>query len=196
MSRRGGTIFCFGTGPSLNLLKGHMDRLAMVQGIGVNDCITMPVVAQRMGGSLVTWPLLHYVFTDWDVWAFCREYLLRLACPVYCPMKFQIKEIPGEKEELNKVRREAPPIPDNFRRFYRYLVPENLISADPVLPLSNSWEKGLFYRNSTIFAAINMAYLYDAEEIALLGVDLNNYAHFNDNSFSDKPCPKVLFAMT
>jgi hypothetical protein len=48
--------------------------------------------------------------------------------------------------------------------------------------LSSDFRKGMYHGPSSIFAAINLAYLFGAERVILLGVDLHNGAHF----YSDK----------
>ena len=70
------------------------------------------------------------------------------------------------------------PIPF-FNRFARY----RSKARDDVL--SDSYAKGLFWSRSSIVPAVNLAYLFGASGIALVGVDLNNSSHFYDKCGRD-----------
>lgn len=144
------------------------------------------MLAERVGGSIVTWPLLAYLFLDWDMWSFAWRYITKLACPVYCPIIFQEKKT------------SAPSIPPHYKRFKRYM-PGMFLNAGPdsCLPLSKDWDWGLRFSRSSVVPAINIAYLQGAAEIVLLGVDLNDYTHFNDAEYGpegldwgDQPYPQ------
>jgi len=163
------------------LLKGREEKLRYVPGIGVNLCVTMPMLGERVGGSFVTWPLLAYLFLDWEMWARGWGYINRLTCPVYCPFDFP---------EENKTP--GPVIPPHFNRFKRYY-PGKLLERgiEGNFPLSNNWHYGLRFSRSSVVPAINIAYLQGAAEIALLGVDLNDYSHFNSEEFKGTPYPEA-----
>ncbi|TET36705.1 MAG: hypothetical protein E3J72_08080 [Planctomycetota bacterium] len=65
-------------------------------------------------------------------------------------------------------------------RFRRY-VPKN---GEPIL--SESFDKGLYWSRTSVFPAINLAVLFGAKRIVLLGVDLLDASHFYGRSGAGK----------
>jgi hypothetical protein len=53
--------------------------------------------------------------------------------------------------------------------------------------LSETWAGGLYWSRSSGVAAVNLAYLFGAAEIALLGIDLQDSSHFYSESGRGRP---------
>ena len=58
--------------------------------------------------------------------------------------------------------------------------------------LTSDFKRGLYHGPSSIFAAINLAYIFGAERVILLGVDLHNGAHFYDEKGKDERFPSFV----
>lgn len=100
-------------------------------------------------------------------------YLLFLDMKVWLTDRDLIQKSKSIKFCSNRV-----PIPF-FNRFTRF----SGGTRDNVL--SNSYSRGLFWSRSSIVPAVNLAYLFGASAIALVGVDLNDSSHFYDNHGRD-----------
>jgi hypothetical protein len=83
-----------------------------------------------------------------------------------------------QKSRAIKFCSDRIPVPF-FNRFARY----RSKTRDDVL--SDSYATGLFWSRSSVVPAVNLAYLFGASAIALIGVDLNNSSHFYDKCGRD-----------
>jgi hypothetical protein len=95
----------------------------------------------------------YLLFLDVRVWLTDRELIERSKSIKFCSDRI--------------------PVPF-FNRFARY----RSKTRDDVL--SDSYSKGLFWSRSSVVPAVNLAYLFGASAIALIGVDLNDASHFYD----------------
>lgn len=82
----------------------------------------------------------------------------------------------AEKFAAAKIRAAHP-----YRRFKRY-------SPRPNQPLlSGNYETGLFWSYTSVFPAINLAWIFGASAIVLCGVDLLDRSHFYSNEGRGEP---------
>ena len=102
----------------------------------------------------------YLLFLDGSFWAMKSKEILRCGIPVFCPKRLRL---------------------GSFRQFGRYR------SRDRHDVLSERWEDGLYWSRSSAVPAVNLAYLFGASQIALLGVDLNDNSHFYSKQGSGQP---------
>ena len=93
----------------------------------------------------------YLLFLDRIFWATDSEEILACGVPVFCPKRLRLP---------------------CFTQFGRY----RARNARDVL--SERWADGLYWSRSSAVAALNLAFLFGAAEIALLGVDLRDNSHF------------------
>ncbi len=93
----------------------------------------------------------YLLFLDASLWAQESEGILGCALPVFCPRRLHLP---------------------CFRQFDRHH------ARDRKDILSEHWRDGLYWSRSSAVAAINLACLFGAAQIALLGVDMRDNSHF------------------
>lgn len=93
----------------------------------------------------------YLLFLDHRIWASLSEEILACGALVFCPRRLHLPY---------------------FTQFGRY----HAKNKQDVL--SQRWRDGLYWSRSSVAAAVNLAYLFGAAQIALLGVDLQDNSHF------------------
>ena len=99
----------------------------------------------------------YLLFLDGPFWVSDSEQILDCGSVVFCPRRLHLPY---------------------FTAFGRYH------ARDKQDVLSETWADGLYWSRSSGVAAINLAYLFGAAEIALLGIDLRDRSHF----YSERGC--------
>ena len=102
----------------------------------------------------------YLLFLDHSLWAAASREILESGSVVFCP------------------RRLGLPYFTQFGR-YRSRIREDV--------LSETWDDGLYWSRSSGVAAVNLAYLFGAVEIALLGIDLRDDSHFYSERGRGRP---------
>lgn len=152
----------------LSVAGRHKDETIFVFGTGPSLELALPFseklrdrIIISAGQTFKTLPFrtTYYLLTDPGTYEKDRDAYLNLDREVFCPVAM---------ERLPKY-----PLPVHWTRFYRHGVAAEMT-------FSPKWEKGLFWSGCCAAPAINLAYLFGAKRIALLGVDLGDYAHSYD----------------
>jgi len=104
----------------------------------------------------------YLLFLDGPLWVTDSEQILQCGSTVFCPQRLRLPY---------------------FTPFARY----SARNREDVL--SQEWSSGLYWSRSSAVAAINLAYIFGAAEIALLGVDLRDYTHFYSGKGSNRSFP-------
>lgn len=117
-----------------------------------------------VNSSYLLLPSTYLLFSDHHLWKYCASELLTLDSVIFSE----------KKQGLTW-----------FNQFKKYQ-PTEMLKIDGEI-LSPDWGMGLYKGISSTIASINLAYLFGAKEIALLGVDLNSPDHFytNDERFKN-----------
>lgn len=102
----------------------------------------------------------YLLFLDAPFWVRESEQILGCGSEVFCPKKLHLPYFTG---------------------FGRY----NARNKQDVL--SPRWADGLFWSRTSTAAGINLAYLFGASDIALLGVDLRDSSHFYSDEGRGRP---------
>lgn len=93
----------------------------------------------------------YLLFLDHHIWVTFSEQILTCGALVFCPKRLHLPY---------------------FTQFGRYR------AKDREDVLSGHWRDGLYWSRSSTVAAVNLACLFGAAQIALLGVDLLDNSHF------------------
>lgn len=140
----------------------HKGELIIIYGNGPSLRLAEPHKAQlsqvRSIGVNVSYLLLpsdYLVFSDHYMWKHLKHELLRLKSIVFCQYD---QNIPY------------------FNQWEKYLPAHSCIKDRETL--CPNWKVGIFKGISSAIAAVNLAYLFGASQIALLGIDLNSPTHF------------------
>ena len=152
----GETVFVFGDGPSLELIKPYQDRFAKFAP-DKPASIAISRAFRKIG--------CHYIlFVDPGSLEDCWEQYNR-AGDVFCPEKFERE--PNVPLHMTAIK--------SWTRFERFRTANR-----QKLPLSPAWVLGLRWSRAACVPAVNLAYLMGASRIVLLGVDLNDRTHWYD----------------
>jgi hypothetical protein len=100
------------------------------------------------------------LFLDRSFWAAESREILESGSAVFCPKRLGLPY---------------------FTQFGRYR------SSHKKDVLSETWADGLYWSRSSGVAAVNLAYLFGAAEIALLGIDLRDSSHFYSERGRGRP---------
>jgi hypothetical protein len=145
----------------------HKGELVFVLGNGPSLSLAQEHAAKLPGFTTVgvnrSFALLrttYLLFLDVSFWAVHAEEVLACDSVVFCPKRLHLPY---------------------FTQFSRHH------ARDKKDVLSESWRDGLYWSRSSGVAAINLAYLFGASEIALLGVDLRDRSHFYSDSGRNRP---------
>jgi hypothetical protein len=106
----------------------------------------------------------YLLFLDGPFWVSDSEQILSCGSIVFCPRRLHLPY---------------------FTAFGRHH------ARDREDVLSESWTGGLYWSRSSGVAAVNLAYLFGAAEIALLGIDLQDSSHFYCGRGRNRPFQHV-----
>ena len=109
------------------------------------------------------------------------DYLLWLDVKFQSECSELIARSGAEKFAAEKIR-----LPHPYHRFGKY-VPR---SGEPMM--SDSFEKGLYWSQTSVFPAINLAVMFGAAGIVLAGVDLADGSHFYSRDGADAEFPGAM----
>lgn len=147
----------------------HRGELVFVLGNGPSLAIAGKYAAQLGALAAIgvnrTFRLLktrYLLFLDASLWTAESEAILACGSEVFCPKRLGL------------------PYFASFGRFH---------AKNPRDVLSTSWSDGLYWSRSSTAAALNLASLFGASEIALLGVDLLDNSHFYSERGRGQPFP-------
>jgi len=136
----------------------HSGELVFVLGNGPSLALAKPHISSLarfatvgVNRSFLMLETTYLLFLDAVMWVRESRELMESRSLVLCPKRLRL------------------PCFTQFGRYFKH-VSESV--------LSERWEDGLYWSRSSGVAAVNLAYLFGASEIALLGIDLNDNSHF------------------
>lgn len=152
----GETIVVLGTGPSIN--KVDLKKALRFTTIGVN------AILEKFEPD-------YYLFLDEINWEKYRYHIAATRAQVFCPRHRHVPVMAlGQTQEMFPFKVDVPAT--RFEQWAPWL------DDQPIL--SRKYEDGLFYSATSTIAAVNLAFLFGAKRVVMLGVDLHDHSHYND----------------